>query len=186
MPDRQQLRIVVYGLTGSGKSTSAGIVRDYFTACGDRVAVLKLAQPLYELQQQFYRIASRPIAFYEQDQQLLELIATQLRRILPRSLVDDFLRRLEATEADVIINDDLRDTQVDYPVLRQHGFRFIRISCHEALRRDRLAQRMDISTVIQSHTTSQLDAITPDAVVENSGTLAELQATIRTILEQLR
>jgi cytidine deaminase len=181
------IKLVIYGLTGSGKSSSAGIVRSYFTSRGRTVAVLKLAQPLYELQQQFYQAAGQTIGMYEQDQVLLEIIATQLRRISPTSLAEHFLARLALVDADVVLNDDLRDAQIDYPMLKQQGFRFIRIACPETVRLQRLQQRKDISVVTHSATTIALDQIEPDVVVDNaSSNMADLQAKIHAVLPTLR
>jgi len=47
------------------------------------VVVLKLADPLYRLQNSFYEIAGLPLVAQAQDQVLLEMIARQLRRITP-------------------------------------------------------------------------------------------------------
>lgn len=179
------IKLVVYGLTGSGKSTSSGLIRDHFESKGYQVANLKLAQPLYELQQQFYRAAGKQISLYDQDQILLECIATQLRRVSPTSLVDSFLRRLEITKADIVINDDLRDVDVDYPMLKQHGFSFIRITCREEIRLERLKQRSDLSIVTNSTTTTKLDMIQPHAIIDNSGSLVDLKQNICTALKRL-
>jgi dephospho-CoA kinase len=180
------IKLVIYGQSGSGKSTSARIMRNYFEQCGYRVTILKLAQPLYTLQQQFYHIAGQTIDFYSQDQILLEMIAAQLRRISPMSLVNDFLHRLSTIDADVVINDDLRDPYVDYPVLEQHGFRFIRITCQETLRVERLGQRKDLSSVAHSTSTSDIGSIKPHILVDNSGNLEKLQTTIQCFLDTLR
>lgn len=161
-------KLVFYGLTGSGKSTARDLAVEYFSARGKKVALLKLAQPLYELQSHFYSLAGREIDPYAQDQILLEEIASQLRRIAPSSLADHFMRRLETVSTDIVINDDLRDVTVDYPRLRGAGFRFIRIWCDEAMRLDRLARRNDISVRSHSSTTDRIDEIVFDWKVDNS------------------
>jgi hypothetical protein len=180
------LKLVFYGHSGSGKSSSAGIARAFFEAKNRKVAVLKLAQPLYELQTQFYQAAGQDIDFYSQDQLLLENIATQLRRISPTSIVDHFLRRLHTIDADVVINDDLRDIQVDYPILKQHGFVFIRIFCKEPVRVARLNLRNDRSVIVHSATTTNIEAIEPHLVIDNSEHDFEtLRTKLHTALEEL-
>lgn len=177
-------KIVIYGLAGSGKSTSAGLVQKFFAQKKLDVTVIKLAQPLYELQEQFYKKAGIEISFYNQDQILLESIANHLRRISSSSLVDNFKARIKRTKADVIINDDLRDPHVDYPVLKEEGFIFIRIKCKENFRRERLKQRGDKSTVINSKSTAEIDLIKPDYVVNNDTTnIDDLRKKIFSILE---
>lgn len=160
--------LVVYGLTGCGKSTLASLLKEELTAHGRSTVILKLADPLYRLQRAFYEIASRPEE-QKQDQILLEVIATQLRRISPTSVVDDFLLRLDQCGADTVINDDLRDPHIDYLLLKQRGFKFIRLVCSETVRQARLGQRDDISTIVQSKTTAELDLIVSDLVIDNSG-----------------
>jgi hypothetical protein len=135
---------------------------------GLTLAIVKLAQPLYELQQAFYAAAGRPISADAQDQALLELIARELRRISPTSLVDDFRRRVVGCDADVLLNDDLRDPFVDWPALRDDGFRFVRLVCDDRVRAERAARRGDISTVLHSQTTADIDLIQPDYVIDNS------------------
>jgi len=178
------IKLVLFGHTGSGKSTSASIVRRFFENRGKHVVVLKLAQPLYELQHQFYRITDRSIELYQQDQILLEMIANQLRRISPSCLIDNFQKRLLEVEADVILNDDLRDPYVDFPALKKQGFRFIRITCSEEVRLQRLRLRDDLSTNVHSTSSSQIDLIEADVMIDNSGNQnEELEAKLFTVLE---
>jgi hypothetical protein len=145
------------------------MVEDFFADRSMRVGRVKLAQPLYDLQAEFYRIAGVPIGPYEQDQKLLETIATQLRRLSPTSLIDDFERRMKSLDGcDVVLNDDLRDPHVDYPRLLDLGFRFVRIRCDESVRADRLRRRGDRSVVLSSKSTVGIDLIHPDVEVDNS------------------
>ncbi len=150
------------------------MLRQHFEQQGRSVAVIKLAKPLYDLQQVFYRLAGKDIGPNDQDQLLLEAIASHLRRISPSSLVDDFSRRLTLVTADVVINDDLRDPHVDYPALQRLGFRFVRVRSDEQLRRARLAQRADLTVVVESQSSAQIDLIRPDFLIDNNGDLADL------------
>lgn len=179
-------KIVVYGLAGSGKSTTAGIVRDYYTQRGKSVEIVKLAKPLYDLQQRFYATAGAAIRYDDQDQPLLETIATQLRRISETSLADDFRRRLKEVRCDVVVNDDLRDPYVDYPALYNESFVFIRVKCPEELRIRRLQARADKEAVVDSESTRNIDLIQPHYVIMNDSTQVEdLQAKIHAVLEAI-
>lgn len=177
------MKLCLYGLSGSGKSTSADIVAQWCHHQGMRVQVVKLAEPLYTLQAHFYAAAGRPIGRYEQDQPLLEMIAVELRRLNERSLVNDFVRRLDVCDADVVINDDLREPFVDAPVLRERGFRFVRIRCADRERSRRLHLRGDLASVEQSATTSAIDLIDADVMIENDGTVTQLQSTLHDLLD---
>ena len=174
------LRIAIIGLAGCGKSTSAGIVARFASEAGLSCATVKLAEPLYDLQATVYRRAGVAIADGAQDQVLMEALAAAMRRIRPESLVDDFLTRLAGTSADVVINDDLRDPHVDAVTLRRNGFRVLRVTAAPEVRRRRLAARGDLSRADAS--TSELDLIEPDAVLDNSGGLAEHDAAVRALV----
>ncbi len=179
------IKVVLFGHSGSGKSTTAALLRGSFEERGQSVAVLKLAKPLYDLQKEFYRLVGKELDPDEQDQILLESIASHLRRISPTSLVDDFSRRLALTTADVVINDDLRDPYVDYPALKQLGFRFVRVQSIEGLRRARLAQRSDLTVVFHSQSSAQIDLIQPDFKLDNNGDMDELRRKIADLADQL-
>jgi hypothetical protein len=160
-------------------------LKTYFEEQGASVTILKLAKPLYHLQQEFYRIAGISIQEHDQDQVLLEMIASQLRRISSTSLIDDFSRRLAETSSDVIINDDLRDPHIDYPALKNMAFKFMRIHCPEPIRQKRLYRRGDLSMVVHSTTSAGIDLISPDWIIENVGDFADLRAKVIAAVSQI-
>lgn len=125
---RSALRLAVIGLSGCGKSTTAGLVESFADDHGLSHAVVKLAKPLYDLQAEIYRRAGAELAPGAQDQVLLEQLADTLRRIRPDALAADFLTRLAEVDADIVVNDDLRDPDVDAVTLRAHGFRVLRVT----------------------------------------------------------
>ncbi|MBW4082413.1 ATP-binding protein [Paenibacillus sp. S150] len=177
-------KIVVYGLTGSGKSTSAALIQDYYKLQGKTVETIKLAKPLYDLQLTFYRTAGLDILYDDQDQHLLEDIAVQLRRISKTCLADDFCRRLKEAKSDVVLNDDLRDPYVDYPALLKENFIFIRVICPEELRVRHLASRADKRTILYSKATQDIDLIKPNYVIMNDSMhFEDLQAKILALME---
>lgn len=178
------LRLSLVAPSGSGKSTATALVRDAFERRGLKVAVLKLAAPLYDLQAAVYGACGRHVDSGQQDQQLLELIATQMRRIAPRALVDDFGRRLAALSCDVVLNDDLRDDVVDWPWMKEHGFSAVRVEVAEALRRGRLQSRADLTVVEHSPLDAQVARIHADYVLHNNGTLEELSAQVEQLTER--
>jgi len=163
-----QSRLALFGHSGAGKSMSARIVTELCEDQGLRVERVRLAEPLYAMQHEMYRRAGRSIPFYAQDQVLLESIAGHLRRISPTALADDFERRLEASDADVALNDDLRDVRVDMYRLRRLGFVLVRIDCDDARRAARLRARGDESVVADSSTTRDIHLIDADVVVDNA------------------
>lgn len=176
-----QLRVAVIGLAGSGKSTLAGQIEELGLERGLVTERIRLAQPLYDLQGQVYRVAGVPIAPYDQDQSLMEDLADALRRIRKEALLDHFLRSLSSASADIVLNEDLRDPHVDAPALRAAGFKVVRVAAPEPHRVARLAARRDISRSERS--TAELDLIEVDARLDNDGDLAELREHAHCLLE---
>ena len=178
-------KIAIYGLSGAGKSTVRQILVKKFKEKKLKVEVVKLAEPLYYMQSVLYETAGKKIEYYQQDQKVLEAMAGLLRNIDSFSIVNYFKRTVKNMDADIIINDDIRDYKTDYQYLKNEGFVFIHVVCDEKIRRSRLEQREDISIVKNSNTTSALEKFTEDFVVENNGTINELEEQINRIISEL-
>lgn len=164
--------------SGSGKSTTAQLIRNWLLARRHSVEVVKLAEPLYRIQAMFYAEAGIALTPETQDQKLLESVATHLRTIHARALADGFLRRLAASRADVVINDDLRDDRIDWPALREAGFRVVKVAARAEVRAQRLAERNDLSVVKDSPLDLQMARIEADYVLTNNGSLGALEAQV--------
>lgn len=162
------IKLAFYGKSGSGKSTIAKAAIEYFKNLDLYIEVIKFATPLYKIQKQFYEYANVEIDYYDQNQKLMEDIAKYLREINPNSLVYNFNKSFEMSSADVVINDDVRDIEVDYPYLKKNGFLFIKLECDEEIRKERLLARSDLCSVLDSSTTNCIDQIIPDYVVDTS------------------
>jgi dephospho-CoA kinase len=174
MTERTNLRISLVAPSGTGKSTVAKLMKAAFERAGRSVAVLKLAAPLYELQTKFYRQSGVSLGADQQDQRLLEIIATEMRRISPTALVDNFALRLARLTHDVVINDDLRDDKTDWPWMRQNGFVVVRVQADDSLRNLRLHSRGDLTLVTDSPLTSQIARIKAQYQLNNNGSMEAL------------
>ncbi|WP_321387414.1 hypothetical protein [Alcaligenes phenolicus] len=177
----KQLRISLIAPSGAGKSTVAHLLKSAFELSGCTVQVLKLARPLYQLQADFYRKCGIELAEDQQDQHLLELIAKEMRRIAPQSLVHHFGRQLAKVNADVVLNDDLRDDQTDWPWLRCNGFTVIRIKASTSLCRRRLQDRGDLTSVHDSPLNAQIAKIREDYTIVNEGALDSLDTQVKAL-----
>ena len=162
------VKLALYGLSGSGKSTSTLLIGQICSRRGIACDTVKIAEPLYRLQSHLYGLLGQPAPPGSQDQILLRALATQIRRIAPQFLADDFLHRVGRSTAVVVVNDDLKDTDVDYPRLAAAGFRFLRITCDEATRAGRLAARPDLTQAPETPRTWRFDRITPDWSIDNT------------------
>lgn len=182
---RTQLRLSLVAPSGSGKSTLAGLLKTQFEQVGFSVQVLKLAQPLYELQADFYDKSMVDVARGRQNQRLLEVIATEMRRIDPYSLVNNFRGRLFNSSADIVINDDLRDDTVDWPYLKSEGFRVVRVLASAAKRSQYLDGRGDLSVVSNSELNLQIARIRADFVLVNNALLSDFEAQAQALVQHL-
>lgn len=180
------LNIAFYGKSGVGKSTITRLATEFFEKKGLSVKNVKLAYPLYQLQNQFYEIAGVHCNFFDQNQSLLEDIARHLRMINPEVLINDFNKRYNNTIADIVINDDIRDTTVDYPHFCMMNFHFIKIVCDENKRLARLSNRKDLNTIFNSKTTDCIDDIKADFIIDTSYESEEvLKSKLESFLEDL-
>lgn len=181
----RQLRLALVAPSGSGKSTVAHMLKTAFERKGLDVEVLKLAHPLYRLQAKYYEEAGLKISGKAQDQLLLQSIASNLRALDPKSLVNNFNVRLGSCHASVVINDDLRDDRVDYPFLRELEFSTIKIVVDPKLREQRLALRGDVKLSAAETLNEQMRRIPGDLVLTNNGDLDVLSVQIEAAAECL-
>ncbi|PMK67118.1 hypothetical protein BCT93_22745 [Vibrio lentus] len=184
MPDA--IKIALVAPSGSGKSTAARLIKQAFEQRGLSVLSEKLAQPLYDLQAAYFETASIAIPSGDQHQKLLENIATNLRMLSKGSLVQHLFSRLVGSNAEVIITDDLRDKETDWPALVNSGYRVIRVVCDEPTRIKRLLGRQDIHSQVESPLDNAINAIETHYVLDNNATLdaleREVQALVNTLL----
>jgi energy-coupling factor transporter ATP-binding protein EcfA2 len=161
-------RICLVGETGSGKSTTAEVLRELLAEAGHPSRLIPLAALLHDLQDLVYAQLGAAKEPDQQDQQLMVDLAGNIRRIRPTALVERFERSLaELAPGTVAINADLRDHAVDAPRLRELGFYFVRIRCDRAVRMTRLRLRNDLS-VVDDEKVFQLDRIGCDVEFDNS------------------
>jgi len=161
------MKICFFGPSGSGKSSATKFLKEDFERRGLTTEVLKLAEPLYKVQKLLYTESGITIKKYNQNQKLLEGIATSMRDINPRSIIDNFMLRLKKVNSDVVINDDLRDFEIDMPVLKQNGFILIRIWASGEVIQSRLSLRNDLYTKENSELDKVIERIEPDFVLKN-------------------
>lgn len=180
-----QLRLALVASSGSGKSTTAMLLKQAFSRKGFSVGIEKLAQPLYNLQRAYFSEMAQAIAEDAQHQLLMENIASNLRMLNPRSLIDHLFARLQENQADVVLTDDLRDKETDWPALVGQGYTVIRVRCDEAIRLQRLNVRQDMQTQLTSALDEDINAIDSDYTLYNNGDLQQLEEAVNTLVTQL-
>ncbi|XBS69138.1 AAA family ATPase [Acerihabitans sp. KWT182] len=180
-----QLRLALVAGSGSGKSTTAELLREAFRKRGLLVSIEKLAQPLYSLQQAYFNELAQTIDADVQHQHLMEKIADNLRMLEPRSLINHLFARLQRNKSDVILTDDLRDKKIDWPALIEHGYVVIRVLCDESIRRQRLNARQDMQSQITSTLDTDIRAIEADITLDNNGDINQLRDGVNALVERL-
>ena len=184
---RPVLRVALFGLPGAGKSTSAGLLRRALSETGRDIAVVKLAAPLYDVQDFYHARAGSILDEGQQDGALLNFLGSHFRHTSPEFLLTDFAQRCATaglSGADVVICDDARPA--DLSGLVDQGFRLVRITAADSLRRERKSGRGDRTAGRDDHPTEQGgEAVVPDFELENSGSIAELEARIAALATSL-
>jgi len=180
-------RIALFGWPGAGKSTTAAILRRALEESGRRPTVVRIAAPLYDVQRYFYARAGTSLADGQQDGALLNFLGSHLRAAAPGFLLTDFGQRCASAllcGADTLVCDDARP--VDLAELAEQGFVLVRISAPDELRGCRKSGRGDKIPGNDQHPTELgVDAVAPDFEIDNSGSLAELETQVASLVRTL-
>lgn len=165
------------GAMGSGKTTATRIISEH---TNQPIVTLKLAQPLYDLQDLIYKaiepIYPKPKDFIK-DRKLLQLLGTDWGRntIDPDLWVKLWKLRLAeyADKKVIVIVDDVRfDNEAQ--VIKDLGGKIIKIVSN------RQNGTIDNGTGIKNHATEQgISKSLLDAEVPNSGTLEEFEQVLK-------
>ena len=118
--------IALSGPRGAGKSTFAALVTKELRRHRQQVTLLRIAEPLYQVQELIYKLARCSIAGSSfQDAELLTFLGRHFRKIRKTSLLDAFVRQIQestkkASRRHVVLCSDARSP--DLPFLRRNGF----------------------------------------------------------------
>jgi dephospho-CoA kinase len=166
------MRLFLYGKRAAGKST----VARFLAEMGARV--YKLSDPLY-------RIAEELFGMKEKDRRLLQLLGDKLREIDRDCLLRYLSFRLYRDEPGFAVVEDVRLVR-EAEYLRRIGFLGVLVKAPEALRQARLKNRGEGALPeAESHPTeAEVELITPDFVVENSGSLKELRKNVAAVVAE--
>jgi len=156
--------------SGFGKSTAIKILKERYN-----VINIKIAKPLYDLQEYFYKIIEKDITG-EQDGELLQFLGTKIRKEAPYYLLNKFQEVLQQhTDSNYLItNDDCRPP--DYETLKNLGFVFVKIN---GFRRD----RNDHSIIDANSQLEWQNEIYYDYCVDNTDSLAEYKKNLIALVD---
>jgi hypothetical protein len=182
-------KLALCGAPGAGKSTTSGLLIEELAACGIPSLVLKLAEPLYQVQRLIYTFVGRSLPEpYRQDGELLNFLGSYLRRLRSDFLTEDFAARVRTMTAEqpgtALICDDLRAP--DVAAVTGLGFQTVLIAAPDEVRRARRRTRGDLSEGSESHATEVPIMIEPDHILPNDGDLALLRERVSVLLKEVR
>ncbi len=158
--------------SGYGKTTAINLISKFHN-----IENIKIATPLYELQNHFYNFIETDISG-EQDGELLQFFGVKIRKENPTFLLNRFKRSLEVAEKKdaLISNDDCRPP--DYDCLRELGFIFVRINGFCRTRKDHTTANPKLSIEWQNE-------IPCDFSVDNFGTMEEYEHNLKVLLNKI-
>lgn len=164
------MKICFLAPSGYGKSTAIDILQKHFN-----ITNIKIAEPLYELQRNFYNMLSLNIG-NKQDGELLQFYGKKIRSIDNKYLLDVFKIKLDNAKTTIISNDDCRPD--DYQFLKDNGFIFIKINGYK---RDR-----DDITEANVHEKIEWQSEIPfDYEINNYGTIQEYEQELLNLINKL-
>lgn len=157
--------------SGYGKSTAIGILSEKGSLIN-----IKIAEPLYELQNYFYDYIDVKMKG-EQDGELLQYLGMKIRKEHSTFLLDTFTKKFDAvSDVTFITNDDCRPP--DYEQLKKLGFTFIGINGYNRDRLDHRPSDPNLSLEWQ-------DKVPCDYCIDNLGTMAEYRDNIIKLILQI-
>lgn len=164
------MKICFIAPSSYGKSTAVQIISKYFDATN-----IKIANPLYDLQNKFYLYIDKQIG-NTQDGELLQFLGIKIRKENPNFLLNCFLNSVEKCSSQIVTNDDCRPP--DYKTLKQMGFIFIKINGFPRERDDYIKPDAKNKIEWQSE-------IPCDYELNNTGTLEEYEENILKLLKEI-
>lgn len=164
------MRICFLAPSSYGKSTAIKLLQKHFD-----IKNIKIADPLYELQSDFYKKLGIEIED-KQDGELLQFYGKKIRKENSGYLLNEFKTKLDNTGATIISNDDCRPD--DYKFLKDNGFIFIKINGYKR-------NRDDVTLANPKEKIEWQSEIPFDYEINNYGTLEEYEDKLLNLMNRL-
>lgn len=164
------MKICFLAPSGYGKSTAIEILKKHYV-----IKNIKIGEPLYELQSDFYKKIGKNIC-NKQVGELLQFYGKKIRKENSEYLLKVFKEKLDKTSENIITNDDCRPD--DYVFLKKENFIFIKINGYK---RD----RDDITAINNKDTIEWQTNIPFDYEIDNLGTIEEYEEKLINLINKI-
>lgn len=174
-------KLALLGGPGVGKDTFVQILRKRFPQISLRL--IRLAEPLYEVQKFVYRSCSKEISDHVQDGILLNFLGQHMRSINPNVLLDRFAKAVQeiGDQRDLIICSDVRP--IDAAFVKKLGFHIVHITANPDIALERRKRRGDFSLGSNSHITEKgILSEMYDTVISNNKSYEEYEMSVLQLL----
>jgi len=175
-------KLALLGGTGVGKDTFVQIFRKNFPRVSCQL--IRLAEPLYEVQRFIYKTCSKEILGDVQDGILLNFLGKHMRSINSNVLLDRFAQSVQELESrvDMILCSDVRPVDVQF--VKKMGFTVVYITADPQLTLERRKKRGDLSLGNSGHETEAgISADMYDFQISNNTTLKDYEKSTIQFLE---
>ena len=161
------LKLCFIAPSGYGKSTAISILKKFYN-----IENIKIAEPLYELQNYFYNYIDSEL-LGEQDGELLQFLGIKIRKENSNFLINKFKERVMLKKSvDFITNDDCRPP--DYMCLKELGFVFVAINGYDRDRYDHSKANPKLSIEWQNKPQCDYHVDNWDSMIEYKNNLIRL------------
>ncbi len=166
------MRIAFIAPSGYGKDTAVDLLSKHY-----QLENVKIAKPLYELQNQFYSFIDKKMTG-EQDGELLQFYGQKVRKEKSSFLLDTFKNSVSMIDdsVSIICNNDCRVP--DYVCLKEIGFIFVKINGFAR-------SRVDHTLSDKNNSLEWKNEFLFDYEVDNKGSLLEFESNLLNIMERI-
>lgn len=178
-------KIALFGTTGVGKTTFFRILKQLYSPV--HIDEIKLATPLYNVQEYIYKLCSTQRAYEVQDGVLLNFLGQHMRAINPKVLENYFYERIKFLEnSPAVVCTDARPP--DYKFIKDAGFTTILIKADKKVSQQRRIVRGDLSLSNPEHSTetnAEGEKLKFDFEISNNGSLEEFEESITKLMGKI-
>lgn len=169
------MKICIIGPSTIGKSTSANYLVSKY-----EFNLIKLAQPLYDIQNYIYDYMGLKIERYQQDGRLLQDLANNIMRLDPCFLYNNFCNKTLSNRSANMVNDDCRKDNIDK--LKDNGWVIVQILGPLRNRDSDITKPKELKESLEREWENDKVYKYVDFIIKNNSTVEDLHKNIDDIM----